>query len=1024
MANERAMSSTSIWSRFYGRDDEMAGLQRAWGRANQGHPQWIALVADSGWGKTRLVQQFYQHLSAGQEGPHPYWPAALPLDRMRLDLNPAPDSFAAGTGVDVPTIKDMSEAALRNLRHPPWLWWALRGMPLDAGRNLSAGASAVYDAAHFLAPHVVQLELKHAVKDLTLDIGKKWVSSVADKLTFGIVGDLINLVEVTEKAGGLFRSASANLAAIRTRAENDATALRSLVIENLFLFLKKGVPVILVLDDVHYLDHDSAVFVRELVEKLNGEPLPLMLVSTCWPEYWQGNHPLRAAFAAFQAQFGEGAHEVRLPKMPPDEARNFLDAFFPGIDASDAGTVIEKTDGNFLFLSQVCDALTSEAKYFDNWNTRQGLNEDGKSYLRSMVTDMETFIAARFAGFSEASKTALEVSSYQGVQFSPAMTAVVAGQPAVSRHAPPDLSLEPARIDAALAQAERTAAFLKSSDGLKEFVHAPYWLAALASLRSRKRYSDDVDAAYRALARDLLSTLATGNAQVLIQSPQIRLLERLAEASPDPDERVGALSVLLDIATRRRLYDAALAYACKIGLVDSHDDAVRIADGGFINFRWGWKRPVELSVMALQTFSHFGFQPPAGSGLTGKLMEACAEQIVPCLQLPVSAYLHEGVVADVPLETLLKMSQALVNFRATFGHMHEARTWTAHVIRLESDVAGPTPPDDVRIRMVGDRIAFSEQMALPRMQDPRGTADDARSEYREASSLIDGVASPIHRDILAAWCSLSRVVFVEDPAGGDAGLSARPALVARGRDLLAGVFSTITDGTTSVAAQLEASVNHRPVVLKALLFAAALAVETASAQYPLDDRFLADVRAIAADVVLQLEQDQEAVYPGSLKTHVIDALLAVGIYCYSVQRFPGRDQADSRRALVAYAASVRDAASRLRNPSGAGIDLIVASLRARLFDLDVRQKFGDGNALDDEIGQVFALVLGEIRLSADGKRLALEEPPRLMEQAVRFIARWERKLDAPWDALAAAYAPASASQFERALTQYKEAFVR
>jgi len=1022
MSDGSKVVSAEPWSGFYGRDHELALLRSAWEKTGKGLPQWVALTADSGLGKTRLIHEFYRQASLAQTGTHPYWPATLPLDQMRLELNPAADSFSSVPESEPQNFPETVGSRLRNLRNPPWLWWAMRGVPKSSGRNPSAGASAVYDAAHHLKPHVVRLQLKNAGVDLALDVGKKLASSVADKLSFGIASDLINILEVAEKVRGVARSASANLSGVGERRAADVTALRSLIIENIFLFLNRGIPVILVLDDLHHFDPDSAALVNELVMRLGSRPLPLMLVSTCWPEHWNDGHVVRLAFTAFQKNFEAGAHNVLLHKMPKEEARKFLQAFFPGLDSADSETLIGKTDGNFLFLSQICDELRGRPEFF-GWNLHEGLTEDGREFLGKMTTDMEKFIETRFRRFPDRVRIALEVSSYQGSRFAPEMTALVTGQPAIGRHVPPGVSLGPEAVRDALHDAEHSVAVLKSSDRLKEFVHDPYRSIALASLSARRGYSEDVNAAYLAIARDFLSRYAAGDVDTVIEAPHIALLERLVEASTAPGEKIRALSLLLDVAHTRRLYDAALGYVCRIGLVDSGDSEIRETGTSMLNFHWGWELPLKTSVQALQTFSFFGFQPPAGSGLTGKLAEMCGERILPCLQLPVFTFLDTDGTAAVPPGTLLQVSRALTEFRSTFGHVHDLQRWTGIVIRLEDELAGAAPEedvgDDVLIRMICDRIMYSEHLAPARARSPETTTATAREEYDSVLGLIGRVRSPEQRNVLEAWSHMSRAVFVEDLLPRENSAPERAGLVNRARDLLASSSDATARPESAVRERLAKDMDSNPVVLEALLYAGTLAVETATGGHWPDDGFLTDFRIIASDVASQLEEESRPGNLESLKVKTIEALLATGIFCYTVGHFPGDGPDGNMGALAGYARYVRDTAARLREAEGAGVGLIAVSLRTKLFELDVREQYGDDGEQPggDEIRDVFSLILREIQLSGDGERMMHGEPPCLLESAVRFIRKWHSMLDAPLVALQEAYAPCGPLRFGQMYSQ-------
>jgi len=96
---------------FCGREAEMAALQDAWAKvsAPEPTPQVVALIGESGLGKTRIVQEFYGWLSThvdgvGEDG---YWPDSLGRWEDQLRLNPDPGGCRSGNAM-------------------AFLWWAIK----------------------------------------------------------------------------------------------------------------------------------------------------------------------------------------------------------------------------------------------------------------------------------------------------------------------------------------------------------------------------------------------------------------------------------------------------------------------------------------------------------------------------------------------------------------------------------------------------------------------------------------------------------------------------------------------------------------------------------------------------------------------------------------------------------------------------------------------------------------------------------------------------------------------------------
>ena len=55
-------------TRFVGRDPELQRFIEAWSQAQQGHGQVVSVVGEAGFGKSRLLYEFKQHLA--QTGAH------------------------------------------------------------------------------------------------------------------------------------------------------------------------------------------------------------------------------------------------------------------------------------------------------------------------------------------------------------------------------------------------------------------------------------------------------------------------------------------------------------------------------------------------------------------------------------------------------------------------------------------------------------------------------------------------------------------------------------------------------------------------------------------------------------------------------------------------------------------------------------------------------------------------------------------------------------------------------------------
>jgi AAA ATPase domain len=148
---------------FVARGEEMAWLQAAWREVKAGRPRFLVLLADSGLGKTRLVQEFYRWLSRAEDPGTPecaegYWPDAFTSETGSLDVNPA---FPKDRTGPVPPI--------------PWLWWGLRWV-MPERRNEVANGCALIDFRADLEPHIRPILAARRLQEVRREAGWKIVS--------------------------------------------------------------------------------------------------------------------------------------------------------------------------------------------------------------------------------------------------------------------------------------------------------------------------------------------------------------------------------------------------------------------------------------------------------------------------------------------------------------------------------------------------------------------------------------------------------------------------------------------------------------------------------------------------------------------------------------------------------------------------------------------------------------------------------------------------------------------------------
>jgi hypothetical protein len=173
-------------SLFCGREKEMALLKAAWEKASNTdnpEPQLIVMMGESGLGKTRIIQEFYNWLSTTNDEREPkgYWPDDLGQEESNLKINPAPE------------ICD-------NNQPMPYFWWGIR-LPDPTARNTILAGSALNSHLNLLISHLNPVlsrlrELERQVKG-----GKTLIKAAVDiGLSFipgaGALGSIKTATEV------------------------------------------------------------------------------------------------------------------------------------------------------------------------------------------------------------------------------------------------------------------------------------------------------------------------------------------------------------------------------------------------------------------------------------------------------------------------------------------------------------------------------------------------------------------------------------------------------------------------------------------------------------------------------------------------------------------------------------------------------------------------------------------------------------------------------------------------------------
>jgi len=157
-----------LWQEFIGRDHELRQLLAFWHEARAGAgPRVAILLADKGFGKTRLLHELYRRLAEESPKEQTYWPATLCADPTQIGLNPSfPEDWTPKSEI-------------------PWLWWGLRWAdPQTYNRAQSEGFAAM-EAERFLHRHILPMLERRTRGGALVDAGKAIADLALNFIPFG-----------------------------------------------------------------------------------------------------------------------------------------------------------------------------------------------------------------------------------------------------------------------------------------------------------------------------------------------------------------------------------------------------------------------------------------------------------------------------------------------------------------------------------------------------------------------------------------------------------------------------------------------------------------------------------------------------------------------------------------------------------------------------------------------------------------------------------------------------------------------
>lgn len=387
---------------FYGRESELAWLRSQFETvAAGGGPRLAVVVAESGTGKSRLVQQLYLQLTAD-----PHW------DPPEVDY--WPDAFrSAGDTLRVTPVMDGHEP-----KGPPrFIWMGGRWTPTTE-RNATDRRSVLPEVQEAIMDHVRLLDRHRSVWSVATKRVASAVPSTVLEESLGAVVPMSGLL--TKLVLGSAEMMKERLQGPRTVGESqDISMAREVkeVLDCLKEILEGGrrVPAVLWLDDAQWMDPETEDLLEEVWERGRQKQWPLLVVATHWEREWRQAVQERSGLGRWAA---EPWSESRvLQAAGAAELAAWLGEQLPGLTAAQRALLVEKAAGNWLQMDENVGGLRKNTRLFVGRDLAAPLTEAGEAFVRSFKVKREERVRQRFEQLDESSRDLLGWATRIGWRF-------------------------------------------------------------------------------------------------------------------------------------------------------------------------------------------------------------------------------------------------------------------------------------------------------------------------------------------------------------------------------------------------------------------------------------------------------------------------------------------------------------------------------------------------------------------------------------------------------------------------------
>ncbi|MBN1755585.1 tetratricopeptide repeat protein [bacterium] len=270
-------------------------------------------------------------------------------------------------------------------------------------------------------------EKKSAIKNKVLgfikDAGPSWINAIP--VIGGVAAAGLETLKAAEKQFGTDAA----------QPIKNAVDIQMLY-ESEMRRLAKKIPMVILLDDLHWADPSSISLLFKLSKVIRNSPFKIMLIGTYRPQdiqqngeyYYQGRqvnrHPFKLMLDELRGYTRKEIHiknqdwlvELELPPLPHDDISDLISQRFPHNDfPSDfAHKLEEHSEGNPLFITEVLESIVEGGGIIQNSQGTYTLDMD---ILDQLPNSVQGVISGRINRLQEEMRKILDYASVGGEKF-------------------------------------------------------------------------------------------------------------------------------------------------------------------------------------------------------------------------------------------------------------------------------------------------------------------------------------------------------------------------------------------------------------------------------------------------------------------------------------------------------------------------------------------------------------------------------------------------------------------------------